>query len=144
MISTDYAKPLESNRRIKSKKFVRYVSENPASKLSRNNSKCFTNTEARSVQYKISFIVKTIQDWNSLHNNIVCEKTLDSFRNILRKCMLEYKVRAHLLTRPVYVPCKWILGCIDTDTLMIGELNTLVCMGLPLQVVEALNWRVIN
>ena len=55
VISSDYAKPLDNKRRIKTKKFVGYVSENPVSKLSRNNSKCFMNTEARSAQYKNSF-----------------------------------------------------------------------------------------
>ena len=58
VISSDYAKPLDNKRRIKTKKFVGYVSENPVSKLSRNNSKCFMNTEARSAQYKNSFLSK--------------------------------------------------------------------------------------
>ena len=87
--SSDYLAPVSNKRRIKTKVHSEYLADNPIQNLSRNNSKCFKSIHAKSEQYKKSFFIKTIRDWNSLDNELVCEETIESFKIKLKSCILD-------------------------------------------------------
>ena len=80
----DFLKPItKPKRRIKAKSFSDYDSKNPISKYVINNSRGFNLLSSRGDQYKNSFFVRTVVDWNHLKEDVVNCKTVKSFQSAL-------------------------------------------------------------
>ena len=76
----DYLKPIRPKRSIKARKFADCISANIVEQRVTNNSKCFEIDNCKTAQYKQSFFVKTLVDWNHLDNSTVCAKSCDAFK----------------------------------------------------------------
>ena len=50
----------------------------------KNNSKALETIPSNTDQYKNSFFVKSILDWNQLEDRIVCADTIESFKAALQ------------------------------------------------------------
>ena len=82
----NYLKPIKNKRNIKAKYFSDCISKNVVENYETNNSRPFKILEAKnSQQYKNSFFVRTISDWNKLDNSIVNAGSVDCFKARLRK-----------------------------------------------------------
>ena len=76
-----YLQPIRDQRKIKHKPFTEYVSHNMVEKYVRKNSKPYRVPEAKnSQQYKHSFFVRTIPEWNILDNEIISAGSVESFK----------------------------------------------------------------
>ena len=67
-------------RNIRAKQFKNCVQNNIVENYVNNNSQCFQPIQAKTDNFKNSFFVRTILDWNKLNENSVNSGTLDSFR----------------------------------------------------------------
>lgn len=84
-----FVKSVDNKRRIKSKQFSDYHAKNIVDKNVRNNNKCYVVKNVKSDQYKNSYFIRTVSDWNALPDKIVCSKNLDIFKETLKKSMLD-------------------------------------------------------
>ena len=76
--------PRKSNKRqIRPKKFTGCVVDNIVTKSSSNNSKPFEIPRSVTDQYKHSFFVRTVEEWNQLEDSAVLATTIDIFKNKL-------------------------------------------------------------
>ena len=80
-----YLKPQKPGRQIRTRSRQNFIEKNAVEDYVRNNDRCFIIPASKTVQYKNSFFPKTIVDWNHLPNDTVHTKTIDSFRNRIRK-----------------------------------------------------------
>ena len=77
---------LPAKRRIRGKNYSDYQSSNPVDKYQINNSSAFKIDQSNSEQYRNSFFVKTISDWNQLSDIQINSKTVDSFKSAVHIC----------------------------------------------------------
>jgi len=75
--------PIRNKRQIKPTKFTDSISNNPIEKFQTNHSDCYTIKPAKTEQYKQSFFIKAVQDWNSLDHRVASAKTVESFKTAL-------------------------------------------------------------
>ena len=76
-----FLKPKQNNKRqIRAKRFADCISNNIVAKSETCNSKAFEIPRSYTDQYKQSFFVSTLIDWNHLDNSIVSSSTIDSFK----------------------------------------------------------------
>ena len=81
-----YLTPITNKRRITTRSFNDCVSKNVIEQYKINNDRPFKiPTNNGSEQYKNSFFVKTIPEWNGLASHIVSAKSLDIFKERLTK-----------------------------------------------------------
>ena len=85
--SDRYLTPIKNKRNIKGNpKYKDYVHDNKVEKYETTNTRPFKIPESRnSQQYKHSFFVQTICDWNRLDNSIVNAESVDIFKTQLKK-----------------------------------------------------------
>ena len=78
----------KAKRQIKAKIFSDCVSTNVVKKSACNNTRPFKIPNSTTDQYRFSFFVKTVQEWNNLDDQIVKSKTVDSFKSNIQahKC----------------------------------------------------------
>ena len=81
-----YLKKSKPKRRIKAKKFEGYLSNNPVENSLKNNSKSFEIPSSKTNEFKNSFFVKTVLNWNHLDEVTVSAPTVESFKSALTKC----------------------------------------------------------
>ena len=74
-----------NKRRIKAKTFTEYSSTNVVERVACNNNRTFVVPDSTCEQYKHSFFVQTVIDWNHLSDQIVNSKSLSSFKGALAK-----------------------------------------------------------
>ena len=75
----------QNKRRIKAKTFTEYSSTNVVERVACNNNRTFVVPDSTCEQYKHSFFVQTVIDWNHLSDQIVNSKSLSSFKGALTK-----------------------------------------------------------
>ena len=76
--------PRKANKRqIRPKKFTGCVVDNIVTKSSSNNSIPFEIPRSVTYQYKHSFFVLTVEEWNQLEDSAVLATTIDIFKNKL-------------------------------------------------------------
>ncbi|KAL8620766.1 hypothetical protein ACOMHN_043809 [Nucella lapillus] len=75
----------QSKRRIQAKSFRDYSSTNIVERSACNNSRAFVVPRSSCEQYKRSYFVQTVVDWNQLSDQTVNSKTLSSFKGALTK-----------------------------------------------------------
>ena len=78
-----FFRPQKTNtRHIKPKHFPDHVSSNFVQQLTTNNTRCFIVPTAHTEQFKNSFFVKTIADWNQLNESQVQAETITDFSRL--------------------------------------------------------------
>ena len=78
-----FFRPQKTNKRhIKPKHFPDHVSSNFVQQLTTNNTRCFIVPTAHTEQFKNSFFVKTIADWNQLNESQVQAETITDFSRL--------------------------------------------------------------
>ena len=76
-----YLESQTSKRKIKAKKFDEFATKNIVENFEINNSRAFKIPKNNGTdQYKYSFFVRTIPEWNSLDNQTVTAGSLDIFK----------------------------------------------------------------
>ena len=75
--------PLKNKRRIKPKVIEDSININVVEKFSQNHSDCYKIPQANSIQYRHSFFVKAVQDWNRLPSETACADTVEGFKTAL-------------------------------------------------------------
>ena len=70
-----------SKRQIRAKKFNDCVAKNIVKRSATNNTRPFIVPSSSTDQYKFSFFVRTVEEWNNLDNDIVTAKSIESFKN---------------------------------------------------------------
>ena len=80
---SSYLTPIKNKRKIKPKVKPNCISKNFVEKFSTNHSDCYIVKSAKTQQYKHSFFIKAIQDWNGLSENLACAETIESFKSAL-------------------------------------------------------------
>ena len=79
-----FLKPKQRNKRqIRAKRFSNCVTNNIVSRSETCNTKAFEIPRSYTDQYKQSFFVNTLLDWNHLDESVVSATTIDSFKNKL-------------------------------------------------------------
>jgi len=73
-------------RNIKAKTFKDYTTTNFVDNLVTNNSRCLKVPTATCDQYKHSFFVKTIVEWNRLPEAVACADSVEGFKAALKPC----------------------------------------------------------
>lgn len=73
-------------RQIRPRKLKDFVDSNPLNKFETRNSECYVIPEAKTIQLKNSFFVKTVSDWNKLSDSQINAETVGGFKNALNKC----------------------------------------------------------
>ena len=85
MRSDQFFKPKNSNKRqIRSKQFENCEKSNIVERSVTNNSRSFQVPRSYAEQYRNSFFVKTIEDWNHLGEESVKAASVETFKNSLR------------------------------------------------------------
>ena len=80
----EFLKPKQRNKRqIRAKRFSNCVTNNIVSRSETCNTKAFEIPRSYTDQYKQSFFVNTLLDWNHLDESVVSATTIDSFKNKL-------------------------------------------------------------
>ena len=83
-ISPDaFLKPQRPKRQIHAKKFQGFDSKKIVEIHQSKNTKSFTVEQSNTVQYSSSFFIKTVRDWNSLEEAIVCADSVEGFVSAL-------------------------------------------------------------
>ena len=86
MPSSDFFTPKPPNKcRIKAGTFTDCVTSNPVQRSACTNDRPFVVPESTNEQYRESFFVQTVKDWNHLSVRVVNAKTLTSFKEALTK-----------------------------------------------------------
>ena len=80
-----YLQPLRPKRTIRAKQYEQYIYQNIVENSVNNNSKCFKPIQAKSDNYKNSFFVKTVLDWNKLSDTLVNSTSTECFKAALPK-----------------------------------------------------------
>jgi len=70
-------------RQIKSRTYADCVTSNIVDRSASNNSKSFIVPHCNTDQYKHSFFVQTVLDWNQLDDSVVSAKTVECFKSRL-------------------------------------------------------------
>jgi len=78
--------PERNKRRINTKKYVDFETNNIIENQVLNNTKCFKTINCKGDLYRQSFFPKTIINWNNLEDSVVCAQTLESFKTALPQC----------------------------------------------------------
>lgn len=81
--SASYLTPITNKRKIIPKINPNSETVNIVEKVCINHSNCFKTKNSKTQQYKNSFFVKTINDWNALEEIAVCVRTVESFKTAL-------------------------------------------------------------
>ena len=79
----DYLEPKCPKRRIRPRPFNGYIADNIVQKYATNNKNCFKIPPSNTENYKNSFFIRTIIDWNSLDDTTINAPSLDRFKQIL-------------------------------------------------------------
>ena len=79
----DYIQPQRQRRAIRATWFKDYEHKNIVENYSTNNSKCYKPIPAKTENFKNSFFVRTIYDWNKLDDSVINSDSVNSFRNRL-------------------------------------------------------------
>ena len=81
ILKDSYIQQHRPKRAIRRTKFFGYSYSNIVDNYVTNNSKCYKPIrQANSVNFKNSFFVRTLFDWNKLEDSVVNLETIDSFR----------------------------------------------------------------
>ena len=81
----EYLKPLRPKRTIRAKRFEDHIQTNIVEKSINNNKLCYEPIFAKTEPFKNSFFVRTVPEWNQLHDTTVQATTVDSFRSHLKR-----------------------------------------------------------
>ena len=79
----DYIQPQRQRRAIRATRFKDYKHKNIVENYSTNNSKRYKPIQAKTKNFKNSFFVTTIYDWNKLDDSVINSDSVNSFRNRL-------------------------------------------------------------
>ena len=83
-ISPDaFLRPQRPKHQIHAKKFQGFDSKNIVEIHQSKNAKSFIVEQSNTVQYSSSFFIKTVRDWNSLEEGIVCAYSVEGFVSAL-------------------------------------------------------------
>ena len=81
MPSDQFFKPRNTNKRhIKTRKFENCVSNNLVERSATNNSKPYVVPRSFTDQFRNSFFVRTVNDWNQLEEDCVTSTTIEQFK----------------------------------------------------------------
>ena len=81
-----YLEKIREKRNIKPKQYKGYETKNIVEKYQTNNSRSFKIPEGRNTQqYKNSFFVRTVVEWNTLDNETVHAGSVDAFKARLKR-----------------------------------------------------------
>ena len=80
-----YLKPLRKKRNIRAKHHEDFIQQNIVENQINNNSQCYQPIYANTVNYRNSFFVRTVPDWNKLPDSVIKLETTDSFKSHLLK-----------------------------------------------------------
>lgn len=69
-----------NKRQVRAKKFEEYQASNIITRAATNNTKPFIVPKSKTEQYKNSFFVQTVIDWNQLEDVIVTADSVESFK----------------------------------------------------------------
>lgn len=72
--------PHRNKRHIKPKHYQDSQSSNFVARYILNNSQCYKVPQSNTEQFRNSFFVKTVSDWNSLTDDHICAETVNSFK----------------------------------------------------------------
>ena len=75
-----YLTPIQNKRQISAKQFPDFASNNIVANHQNVNSKGFDVPYATTPQYKNSFFVRTLKEWNSLHEDVISAPSVESER----------------------------------------------------------------
>ena len=78
-----YLKSQRPERTIRAKQYEDFVTKNIIKNSVCNNSKCFKPIITKTENYRNSFFVKTVYDWNKLSEDIVTCDSLETFKTLL-------------------------------------------------------------
>jgi len=85
-----FLKPADkSKRKIRPKIFKDFVARNIVEKHAYNNTKGFIVPDAITEQYRCSFFVKAVEDWNKLDDEVVHAGSAAAFTAALRRPAVE-------------------------------------------------------
>ncbi|KAK6188521.1 hypothetical protein SNE40_004681 [Patella caerulea] len=82
--NSTYLTPIKNKRRIKPKKSTDNQTTNIVEKFSVNHSNCFKVKDSNTKQFKNSFFIRAVQDWNSLEESVACAQSVESFKAALQ------------------------------------------------------------
>lgn len=82
----EYLSPQGNRRSIRTRKYKDYISDNIVERSVCNNSKCYKPVFANTLNFKNSFFVRTVIDWNKLSEEQVNATSIDSFKNRISFC----------------------------------------------------------
>ena len=77
--------PLRNKRNIKPRLCSDFQTTNFVQRYSVNHTECFKIPESKSDQFKNSFFVRTVSDWNQLEECQIRAETVNSFRQAVHK-----------------------------------------------------------
>ena len=77
--------PINNKRRIQPKQFKDSISSNIVDKFSQNHSDCYKVNVAKTEQYRNSFFIKTVQEWNQLDECVASLPTSQGFKAALNR-----------------------------------------------------------
>ena len=78
-----FIKNKRPRRATKARKFQDHIAENIVERHCINNTRAFLVPDSRTEQYRNSFFVATVVDWNHLEDNTVSAPTPEAFRSRL-------------------------------------------------------------
>ena len=78
-------KETRKRRKIKPTTNKDFVTTNLVENYVRNNDKCFIVQQCKTSEFRNSFFVKTVREWNSLDNASVYTKTVVEFGSSIRQ-----------------------------------------------------------
>ena len=78
--------PIRNKRHIKPRVQSDFHTTNIVKKFSTNHSECFKIPDSHTEQYKNSFFVRTVSEWNQLEESHIRAETVNSFREAVHKC----------------------------------------------------------
>ena len=81
--SADFLSPIKAKRQIRAKKYSDYQCKNVVEKSVTNNSQCYSIISASSQNFKNSFFIKSVIDWNHLEEGVIRAETVESFKEAL-------------------------------------------------------------
>ena len=83
--------PIRNKRHIKPLVQSDFHATNIVEKFSTNHSECFKIPDSHMEQYKNSFFIRTVSEWNQLEESHIRAETVNSFREAVHKCYKLYK-----------------------------------------------------
>ena len=78
-----YIQPQRQKRSIRATQYTDYEHKNIVENFSTNNSKCFKPIPAKTENFRNSFFVRTVYDWNKLDDSVINTDSVNSFRKRL-------------------------------------------------------------